>query len=147
MQPHAVGRDGPTGFRLPPVVDDRDAEDFLGPVERVGITAFAGQEQIPQAADIVLLREAAFRILLSDLEETANLHFFGRVMTRSDLLVHLEGRLRVVDWLKRHPEVEEEVSNVIEKAAQDGGETVKRIQDFTRVRTERLRIRRSSDWR
>jgi hypothetical protein len=50
-----------------------------------------------------------FRILLSDLEETANLHFFGRVMTRSDLLVHLEGRLRVVDWLKRHPEVEEEV--------------------------------------
>jgi len=49
-----------------------------------------------------------FRLLLSDLEETAELHFFGRVMTRSDLLVHLEGRLRVVDWLKRHPEVEEE---------------------------------------
>ncbi|MCR9092673.1 MAG: sulfotransferase [bacterium] len=50
-----------------------------------------------------------FRLLLSDLEETANLHFFGRVMTRSDLLIHLEGRLRVVDWLKRHPEVEQEV--------------------------------------
>ena len=49
-----------------------------------------------------------FRILLSDLEETARLNFFGRVMTRSDLLVHLEGRLRVVDWCKRHPEVEEE---------------------------------------
>ena len=50
-----------------------------------------------------------FRILLSDLEETADLHFFGRVMTRSDLLVHLEGRLQVVDWIKRHPEVEDEV--------------------------------------
>ena len=33
-----------------------------------------------------------FRILLADLEETARLNFFGRVMTRSDLLVHLEGR-------------------------------------------------------
>ena len=50
-----------------------------------------------------------FRILLDDLEHTANLHLFGRVMTRSDLLIHLEGRLRVVDWLKRHPEVEREV--------------------------------------
>jgi hypothetical protein len=49
-----------------------------------------------------------FRILLSDLEETARLNFFGRVMTRSDLLVHLEGRLRVIDYCKRHPEVEEE---------------------------------------
>lgn len=50
-----------------------------------------------------------FRILLSDLEEHADLHFFGRIMTRNDLLIHLEGRLRVVDWLKRHPEVEQEV--------------------------------------
>lgn len=49
-----------------------------------------------------------FRLLLEDLEHTAKLHFFGRVMTRSDLLIHLEGRLRVVDWLKRHPEVERE---------------------------------------
>jgi len=50
-----------------------------------------------------------FRILLSDLEETAELNFFGRVMTRSDLLIHLEGRLQVIDWFKRHPEVEDEV--------------------------------------
>ena len=50
-----------------------------------------------------------FRILLDDLEHTAKLHLFGRVMTRSDLLIHPEGRLRVVDWLKRHPEVEREV--------------------------------------
>lgn len=46
-----------------------------------------------------------FRILLDDLERHAALHLVGRLMTRSDLLVHLEGRLRVVDWLKRHPEV------------------------------------------
>ena len=50
-----------------------------------------------------------FRLLIGDLDTTANLHFFGRVMTRSDLLIHLEGRLRVIDWLKRHPEVEDEV--------------------------------------
>jgi hypothetical protein len=29
-------------------------------------------------------------------------------MTRSDLLVHLEGRLRVIDWYKRHPEVQKQ---------------------------------------
>ncbi|MBY0402140.1 sulfotransferase, partial [Myxococcota bacterium] len=49
-----------------------------------------------------------FRILLDDLEHAADLHLVGRLMTRSDLLVHLEGRLRVIDWIKRHPEVERE---------------------------------------
>lgn len=49
-----------------------------------------------------------FRILLGDLENHASLHLVGRLMTRSDLLVHLEGRLRVIDWCKRHPEVEAE---------------------------------------
>jgi hypothetical protein len=47
-----------------------------------------------------------FRILLDDLERHAALHLVGRLMTRSDLLVHLEGRLRVIDWCKRHPEIE-----------------------------------------
>jgi len=50
-----------------------------------------------------------FRILLHDLEEHADLNFFGRLMTRNDLLIHLEGRLRVVDWFAQHPEVEDEV--------------------------------------
>ena len=49
-----------------------------------------------------------FRILLDDLERHADLHLVGRLMTRSDLLIHLEGRLRVIDWCKRHPEVEKE---------------------------------------
>jgi Sulfotransferase family len=47
-----------------------------------------------------------FRILIDDLERHAELHLVGRLMTRSDLLLHLEGRLRVIDWIKRHPEVE-----------------------------------------
>jgi hypothetical protein len=50
-----------------------------------------------------------FRILLKDLEETADLNLVGRLMTRSDLLIHLEGRLRVIDWFAQHPEVEDEV--------------------------------------
>ena len=50
-----------------------------------------------------------FRILLDDLERTADLNLVGRLLTRSDLLIHLEGRLRVIDWFKRHPEVEDEV--------------------------------------
>ncbi len=50
-----------------------------------------------------------FRILLRALEEEADLNFWGRVVTRSDLLSHLEVRLRVTDWYERHPEVEEEV--------------------------------------
>jgi len=50
-----------------------------------------------------------FRILLKDLDETADLTLVGRLTTRSDLLIHLEGRLGVVDWFKRHPEVADEV--------------------------------------
>ena len=50
-----------------------------------------------------------FRILLSALEEEAELNLMGRLFTRSDLLIHLEGRLEVIDWYKKHPEVEDEV--------------------------------------
>lgn len=49
-----------------------------------------------------------FQILLRSLEEEADLNFWGRVYTRSDLVIHLEARLRITDWFKRHPEVEEE---------------------------------------
>jgi hypothetical protein len=50
-----------------------------------------------------------FRILLRALEEEADLNLIGRIFTRSDLLIHLEGRLRVTDWYRRHPETEDEV--------------------------------------
>jgi len=36
-----------------------------------------------------------FQILLRSLEEEADLNFWGRVFTRSDLLIHLECRLRI----------------------------------------------------
>ena len=49
-----------------------------------------------------------FQILLRSIDEEADLNLMGRLTTRSDLLIHLEGRLRIVDWYKRHPEVEEE---------------------------------------
>jgi hypothetical protein len=50
-----------------------------------------------------------FQILLRSLEEEADLNFWGRVYTRSDLLLHLECRRRITDWYARHPEVEDEV--------------------------------------
>ncbi|MFP6640339.1 MAG: sulfotransferase [Myxococcota bacterium] len=49
-----------------------------------------------------------FRILLRSLEEEADLNLMGRLYTRSDLLIHLEGRLQIIDWYKKHPEVEDE---------------------------------------
>ena len=52
-----IAGDGPAGFGLPPMVDDRNAENLLRPGDRVRIGAFAGQEQGAQAfADIVFLQ-------------------------------------------------------------------------------------------
>jgi hypothetical protein len=50
-----------------------------------------------------------FRILLRSIEQEADLNLIGRLFTRSDLLIHLEGRLRITDWYKRHPWIEDEV--------------------------------------
>jgi len=50
-----------------------------------------------------------FRVLLRAIEDEAKLNFYGRILTRSDLLVYLEARLEVTDWYKRHPEIDEEV--------------------------------------
>jgi len=47
-----------------------------------------------------------FRVLIDAIEGEANLNLVGRLFTRSDLLIHLEGRLRVTDWIARHPEIE-----------------------------------------
>ena len=49
-----------------------------------------------------------FRVLLDAIEREADLNLVGRLFTRSDMLIHLEGRLRVIDWIARHPEVESE---------------------------------------
>jgi hypothetical protein len=49
-----------------------------------------------------------FRVLLDAIEREANLNLVGRLFTRSDMRIHLEGRLQVTDWIARHPEVESE---------------------------------------
>jgi hypothetical protein len=49
-----------------------------------------------------------FSILVKSLQEEAELNLTGRLMTRSDLLMILQARLRIEDTYKRHPEIEDE---------------------------------------
>jgi Sulfotransferase family len=49
-----------------------------------------------------------FQILCKALDEEAELNLMGRLMTRSDLLITLEARLRVEADYKAHPEIEDE---------------------------------------
>jgi hypothetical protein len=46
-----------------------------------------------------------FKVFIKALDEEADLNLMGRLMTRSDILMNLEGRLRVEDEYKRHPEI------------------------------------------
>src|SRR5690606_41644821 len=39
------------------------------------------------------------------IEEEANLHFAGRILTRYEFVRYLEIRLSLVDWLKREPAI------------------------------------------
>ncbi|MDB5977027.1 MAG: sulfotransferase [Nevskia sp.] len=50
----------------------------------------------------------SFRVLIKALEDEAELTLMGRLMTRSEILMLLEGRLRIEDAYKRHPEIEDE---------------------------------------
>jgi hypothetical protein len=49
-----------------------------------------------------------FRIFIKALEEESDLTLMGRLMTRSDILMHLEARLRIEDTYKRHPEIDQQ---------------------------------------
>ena len=49
-----------------------------------------------------------FEIIARALDEEADLNLMGRLMTRSDLVLYLEGRLRIEDTYRRHPEIDEE---------------------------------------
>jgi Sulfotransferase family len=49
-----------------------------------------------------------FKILIKALNEESELTLMGRLMTRSDLLMNLEARLRVEDTYKRNPEIDAE---------------------------------------
>jgi len=50
-----------------------------------------------------------FEILLRAIEDEAELHPFGRLMTRCDLLIWLEARLGVEAAFREHPEIADEV--------------------------------------
>ena len=50
-----------------------------------------------------------FRALIKSIEEQAKLNFFGRLLTRSDLLIYLEARLRINEAYRRNPEIDDEV--------------------------------------
>lgn len=49
-----------------------------------------------------------FQILIRSLDEEAQLNLMGRLMTRSDLIIMLEARLRIEDTYNRHPEIQHE---------------------------------------
>lgn len=50
-----------------------------------------------------------FEILVKAINEEAELNLFGRLMTRSDLLIWLQERLEIEETYRRHPEIEDEV--------------------------------------
>jgi hypothetical protein len=51
---------------------------------------------------------AGLEVLADSIEHEGDLSAFGRVVVRSQLVDNLATRLRVLDWAKRHPEVEKE---------------------------------------
>jgi hypothetical protein len=50
-----------------------------------------------------------FEVLVAAINEEAQLNLFGRLMTRSDLLIWLQERLEIEEAYRRHPEIEDEV--------------------------------------
>ncbi len=49
-----------------------------------------------------------FEVVCRSLDEEAHLNLMGRIMTRSDMLMFLEARLRIEAAYKAHPEIEDE---------------------------------------
>ena len=49
-----------------------------------------------------------FQCLIKSLNDEAELNLMGRLMTRSEILMLLEGRLRIEDTYKKHPEIDDE---------------------------------------
>jgi len=50
-----------------------------------------------------------FRTLIGAIEQEARLNYFGRLLTRSDLLVYLQARLNITEAYRLNPEIEDEV--------------------------------------
>jgi Sulfotransferase family len=51
----------------------------------------------------------ALDVLCASMDSDAALNLMGRIRTRSEILLALEGRLQIEDWYKRHPEIDDEV--------------------------------------
>src|SRR5579875_2632543 len=66
IEPHTVRNDRPTCFGLPPMVDNGHAEPALRPLQRIGIAAFAGEEERAEFRDIVLADELTVGIVALD---------------------------------------------------------------------------------
>ncbi len=66
IEAERIADDRPSGLRLPPVIDDGNAEHGFGPAQRIGVGPLAGQEQRPQTGEIVVLHKHSFGILLAN---------------------------------------------------------------------------------
>jgi Sulfotransferase family len=49
-----------------------------------------------------------FQVLIKAFDEESRLHLMGRIMTRMDMLMFLEARLRIAETYKRHPEIDDQ---------------------------------------
>jgi hypothetical protein len=49
-----------------------------------------------------------FEMLMKAVDEEAKLHFAGRLLTRCEMLLYLEGRLQIINDYKRHPQIDDE---------------------------------------
>ena len=50
-----------------------------------------------------------FEMLVKAINDEAELNLFGRLMTRSDLLIWLQERLEIEEAFRRHPEIDDEI--------------------------------------
>ena len=53
----AIGGDGPSGFRLPPVIDDRNLQLFFSPLKRIRVEPFSSQKQGLEIGEIIIFDE------------------------------------------------------------------------------------------
>ena len=84
------------GVGLRPI--DLDVEGLLEKARRnTGLVDFGGNEFLEPLG-----------LLIESLETEANLSLLGRVVARGDLLRTLENRLRLVDVVRKHPEIAEQ---------------------------------------
>ena len=78
----------------------------------------------------------------------ATLNFFGRILTRSDFLIFLEARLRIVDAFKTNPEIDAERTKepVFVLGLERSGTTIYLRADAAAIAAERDKYRRYQDY-